>query len=205
MKATRTLLTLLALCGTATAASYTVKPGDSLYSIAKKAGVDAPTLMKLNKLPSTTIQVGQTLNLGGTPAPATRPQAAAPTQAPQGVSIRAAATRYLGARYVLGATGGGALDCSSYTMSVFRQLGINLPRTAAQQWRVGSAVSRRDLRAGDLVFFNTMGRTASHVGVYLGDGMMANANSYHGRTMIEPLFGNPYWANRYDGARRVLN
>ncbi|BBN95186.1 hypothetical protein DEGR_19190 [Deinococcus grandis] len=83
MKATRTLLTLLALCGTATAASYTVKPGDSLYSIAKKAGVDAPTLMKLNKLPSTTIQVGQTLNLGGTPAPAARPQAAAPTQAPR--------------------------------------------------------------------------------------------------------------------------
>ncbi|AKH16180.1 C40 family peptidase [Deinococcus soli (ex Cha et al. 2016)] len=205
MKATRALLTLLALCGTATAASYTVKPGDSLYSIAKKAGVDAPTLMKLNKLPSTTIQVGQTLNLGGTPAPAARPQAAAPAAAPQGVSIRAAATRFLGARYVLGATGGGALDCSSYTMSVFRQLGINLPRTAAQQWRVGSAVSRRDLRAGDLVFFNTMGRTASHVGVYLGDGMMANANSYRGRTVIEPLFANSYWASRYDGARRVLN
>ena len=81
MKATRALLTLLALCGTATAASYTVKPGDSLYSIAKKAGVDAPTLMKLNKLPSTTIQVGQTLNLGGTPAPAARPQAAAPSDA----------------------------------------------------------------------------------------------------------------------------
>ncbi|MDK2011791.1 MULTISPECIES: C40 family peptidase [unclassified Deinococcus] len=205
MKATRALLTLLALCGTATAASYTVKPGDSLYSIARKAGVDAPTLMKLNKLPSTTIQVGQTLNLGGTPAPAARPQAAAPAAAPQGVSIRAAATRFLGARYVLGATGGGALDCSSYTMSVFRQLGINLPRTAAQQWRVGSAVSRRDLRAGDLVFFNTMGRTASHVGVYLGDGMMANANSYRGRTVIEPLFANSYWASRYDGARRVLN
>ena len=50
-----------------------------------------------------------------------------------------------------------------------------------------------------------MGRTASHVGVYLGDGMMANANSYRGRTVIEPLFANSYWASRYDGARRVLN
>ncbi|GGR80605.1 C40 family peptidase [Deinococcus sedimenti] len=208
MKATRTLLTLLALCGTATAATYTVKPGDTLYSIAKSTGVDAAKLMQMNKLGSSTIQVGQKLSTGGAAptAPAARPQAAAPAPAATGgVTIRAAASRFLGARYVLGATGGGALDCSSYTMSVFRQMGINLPRTAAAQWRVGSAVSRRDLRAGDLVFFNTMGRTASHVGVYLGDGMMANANSYHGRTMIEPLFSNSYWASRYDGARRVLN
>ncbi|GGK92170.1 C40 family peptidase [Deinococcus radiotolerans] len=208
MKATRILLTLLALSTSASAATYTVKAGDSLYSIARNAGVDAAKLMQLNKLSSSTIQVGQKLNLGGasTSAPAARPQAAAPQAAPQGSAVvRAAATRFLGARYVLGATGGGALDCSGYTLNVFRQLGISLPRTAAAQWRVGSAVSRRDLRAGDLVFFNTMGRTASHVGIYMGDGMMANANSYHGKTMIEPLFSNPYWASRYDGARRVLN
>lgn len=206
MKAARTLMTLLALTGSATAATYTVKPGDTLYSIAKSTGVDAAKLMQLNKLASSTIQVGQKLSTGGSAPAAARPQAAAPAPAATGsATIRAAATRFLGARYVLGATGGGALDCSGYTMNVFRQLGINLPRTAAAQWRAGSAVSRRDLRAGDLVFFNTMGRTASHVGIYMGDGMMANANSYHGRTMIEPLFGNPYWANRYDGARRVLN
>ena len=61
------------------------------------------------------------------------------------------------------------------------------------------------LRAGDLVFFNTTGRTASHVGIYLGNGMMANANSYQGRTVVEPMFSNPYWASRYMGARRVLS
>ncbi|WP_155299556.1 C40 family peptidase [Deinococcus kurensis] len=208
MKATRTLLTLLALTSSATAATYTVKPGDTLYSIAKSTGVDAAKLMQLNKLGSSTIQVGQKLSTGGaaSPAPAAaRPQAAPAQAGRSSVTIRAAATRFLGARYVLGATGGGALDCSGYTLNVFRQLGINLPRTAAAQWRAGSAVSRRDLRAGDLVFFNTMGRTASHVGIYMGDGMMANANSYYGKTMIEPLFGNPYWASRYDGARRVLN
>ncbi|GAA0505140.1 C40 family peptidase [Deinococcus depolymerans] len=206
MKPFHVLLTALALCGTASATSYTVKAGDTLYSIAKATGVDASTLMKLNRLGSSTINVGQKLNVGGASAstPAARPAAAAP--APQGGTfVRAAATRYLGIRYVLGGTGNGGIDCSGFTMNVFRQMGINLPRTAAAQWRVGSAVSRRDLRAGDLVFFNTMGRTASHVGIYLGDGMMANANSYHGRTIVEPLFGNAYWASRYDGARRVLN
>lgn len=212
MKAFSVLLIAAALSTSSSlAATYTVKTGDTLYSIAKATRVDAPTLMKLNKLPSTTIQVGQRLNIGGNTAPVVSrpaaPQAAAAAAAPSrgGVFVRSAANRWLGIRYVLGGTGGGGIDCSGFTMNVFRSLGINLPRTAAAQWRMGSAVSRRDLRAGDLVFFNTMGRVASHVGIYMGDGMMANANSYHGRTIVEPLFSNVYWASRYSGARRVLN
>ncbi|MCD0167304.1 MULTISPECIES: LysM peptidoglycan-binding domain-containing C40 family peptidase [unclassified Deinococcus] len=206
MKLSHVLLTALALSGTASAATYTVKAGDTLYSIAKATGVDASTLMKLNRLNSSTINVGQKLTVSGAAsAPAARATTAAAPAARGSTFIRSAATRYLGIRYVLGGNGNGGIDCSAYTMNVFRQMGINLPRTAAAQWRVGSPVSRRDLRAGDLVFFNTMGRTASHVGIYLGDGMMANANSYQGRTVVEPLFSNSYWANRYDGARRVLN
>ncbi|MFN4252628.1 C40 family peptidase [Deinococcus sp.] len=206
MKLSHVLLTAFALSGTASAATYTVKAGDTLYSIAKATGVDASTLMKLNRLNSSTINVGQKLTVSGAAsAPAARATTAAAPAARGSTFIRAAATRYLGIRYVLGGNGNGGIDCSAYTMNVFRQMGINLPRTAASQWRVGSPVSRRDLRAGDLVFFNTMGRTASHVGIYLGDGMMANANSYQGRTVVEPLFSNSYWANRYDGARRVLN
>lgn len=205
MKLSHVLLTALALSGTASASTYTVKAGDTLYSIAKATGVDASTLMKLNRLNSSTINVGQKLTVGGAASAPARATTAAAPAARGGTFIRAAATRYLGIRYVLGGNGNGGIDCSAYTMNVFRQMGINLPRTAASQWRVGSPVSRRDLRAGDLVFFNTMGRTASHVGIYLGDGMMANANSYQGRTVVEPLFSNSYWANRYDGARRVLN
>lgn len=120
--------------------------------------------------------------------------------------ISTAASRYLGIRYVLGGMGGrGGIDCSAYTMRVMQQLGVNLPRTSRSQWRVGRAVSSRNLRPGDLVFFNTSGRGVSHVGIYMGNGMFANANSYRGRTLIEPLFGNSYWAKRYIGARRVLN
>ena len=84
MKATRTLLTLLALTSSATAATYTVKTGDTLYSIAKSTGVDAAKLMQLNKLGSSTIQVGQKLSTGGaSPAPAAARPQAAPAQAGQ--------------------------------------------------------------------------------------------------------------------------
>ena len=72
-------------------------------------------------------------------------------------------------------------------MRVFQQLGIKLPHSAAGQWRMGYAVNSRNLQPGDLVFFNTLGRGVSHVGVYVGDGLMANANSYQGRTVIVVL------------------
>ena len=217
MNAARSFLTLSALCAsTASAATYTVKSGDTLYQIAQANGTDAATLARINGLRSSTIQVGQQLNLpGGTSgfaraaAPAARvPSRAAPVAAPapsRGAAyVRTAASRYLGIRYVFGGNGYGGIDCSAFTMRVFQQLGIYLPRTAAAQWYRGYAVSSRNLQPGDLVFFNTVGRGVSHVGIYLGGGMMANANSYYGRTVVEPMFGNPYWASRYMGARRVM-
>ncbi|MFC4639409.1 C40 family peptidase [Deinococcus hohokamensis] len=192
--------------GSANAGTYTVKAGDTLYSVARATGMDASALMRLNGLSSTTIQVGQRLNTGAAATKAATPARATVSAPSRGSAfVRSAATRFLGIRYVLGGSGGRGIDCSGYTMNVFRQLGINLPRTAAGQWGAGVPVNRSNLREGDLVFFNTTGRSASHVGIYLGGGMMANANSYHGRSMIEPLFSNPYWASRYQGARRVLN
>lgn len=208
MKAFRALLIAAALSSSpALAASYTVKAGDTLSKIAVQYRMEPAQLMRLNGLNSTTIQVGQRLNVGGAATTAAAPaRAAAPVAAPRGGAfIRSAASRFLGIRYALGGTGGRGIDCSAYTGLVFKQLGINLPRTAAAQWRTGHAVSSRNLQPGDLVFFNTTGRVASHVGIYVGDGLMANANSYQGRTVIEPLFSNAYWATRYNGARRVLS
>ena len=160
----------------------------------------------MNGLRSTTIQVGQRLQIGSGFSKSNTAQTAQAPVASGGsrVYVNTAASRYLGIRYSLGGTGAGGIDCSGYTMRVFQQMGINLPRTAAGQWGMGYAVSSRNLQAGDLVFFNTTGRGVSHVGVYLGNGMMANANSYYGRTVVEPLFGNPYWASRFMGARRVI-
>lgn len=216
MNVSRIFLTALAALSlsSATAATYTVKAGDTLATIAQANNLDQAALMTLNGLQSPTVTVGQVLKTSGfaqagPPAPVaaapSKPQAQLSPTASGGAYINTAASRYLGIRYVHGGTGSGGLDCSGFTMRVFQQMGINLPRTAAAQWRSGYAVNSRNLRAGDLVFFNTMGRVASHVGIYLGNGMMANANSYYGRTMVEPLFSNPYWASRYNGARRVLS
>lgn len=206
MKAFRNLLIATALCsGGALAASYTVKPGDTLSHIASRYKMEPAQLMRLNGLSSTTIQVGQKLNVGGAKAQTGTQNQAPIARTSGGAFVRTAATRFLGIRYVLGGTGSGGIDCSGFTMRVFQQLGIKLPHSAAGQWRMGYAVNSRSLQPGDLVFFNTLGRGVSHVGVYVGDGLMANANSYQGRTVIEPLFSNPYWASRYLGARRVLS
>lgn len=203
------LLTAATLLGSsALAATYTVKPGDTLYKIAQQANLEPAQVLKLNGLSSSTIQVGQKLNLGGSASASSKApaNARAISVVPEGRntnSVRTAAARFLNIRYALGGSGAGGIDCSAYTRAVFQQLGVNLPRTARAQFGAGSSVSRGNLQSGDLVFFNTMGGGVSHVGVYLGNGQFANANSYNGRTMIESMT-TTYWATRYVGARRVL-
>jgi len=196
-----------ACVSSALAGTYTVKAGDTLYNVARNYNIDPVELLEFNKLPSPTIQVGQVLKIPGGHAPsATRGAAPAPRAARpadrSGV-IRAAAYRYLGIPYRLGATGKGAIDCSAFTQAVMRTMGINLPRTTREQFNKGTPISRGDLRPGDLVFFNTFGRGVSHVGIYIGNGQFAHANSFVGRSVVEDL-GAAYYRTRYLGARRVM-
>lgn len=202
MRLLRSLLFVLALFGgsaLAQAGTYTVKRGDTLSAIANTYRMDVMQLMRINNLSSTTIEIGQVLRVQGAAAPVQN--VAAPARA--GVNVRTASMNLLGIPYRLGATGGGAFDCSSYVQAVFRNLGVQLPRTTGEQWRLGIAVARGNLQVGDLVFFNTLGRGVSHVGIYLGGGQFANANSFHGRTVVDN-FSNPYWSTRFVGGRRVL-
>lgn len=208
MKAIRTLLTSMltvaALSGLAQATTYTVQVGDTLSSVAQRYGMQPQDLMKLNNMMSTTLNVGQKISTGSTATGnAASSQASAPARNSGNGYVRTAALRFLGIRYVHGGTGGWGMDCSGYTQAVFRSMGVSLPRTAAAQFRTGRSVGRSSLQAGDLMFFNTMGRGVSHVAIYLGGGQFANANSYFGRTMVDSL-SNPYWSSRFIGARRVL-
>ena len=94
-------------------------------------------------------------------------------------------------------------DCSGLVRYVARDaLGVELPRQAEAISRVGVEVGPRQLRPGDLVFFNTLGRPYSHVGLYVGDGQFVHAPARRGRVRLERLT-LPYWAARYDGARRL--
>lgn len=115
--------------------------------------------------------------------------------------LQKSAYSFLGARYRFGGNSPTALDCSSFTQQVFRLQDINLPRTAREQFRVGDEVDQGDLRRGDLVFFRTYARYASHVGIYLGNRKMIHASSSHRRVVISSM-DTPYYLSRYLGARR---
>jgi len=96
------------------------------------------------------------------------------------------------------------LDCSSFTMYVYRKLGINLPRTARAQFNIGVPVSKRELKVGDLVFFRTYARFPSHVGIYIGNGKFVHFSSmFHGLAISSLDSG--YFKRRYIGAKRVLS
>ena len=94
-------------------------------------------------------------------------------------------------------------DCSGLVSHVFRQIaGLVLPRDSYAMARLGSPVSVEDLKPGDLVFFNTMRRPFSHVGIYLGDKRFVHAPAA-GKTVHVVDMTEPYWATRYNGARRI--
>ncbi len=96
------------------------------------------------------------------------------------------------------------LDCSSFTMLVFRKLGVNLPRTARAQFGVGMPVDKNHLKIGDLVFFRTYARFPSHVGIYVGNGKFVHFSTSNHGLAISSL-EDPYFKKRYIGARRVLS
>lgn len=114
---------------------------------------------------------------------------------------------FLGIKYRFGGTGPemGGFDCSGLVRKVFGDaLGLNLPRTAAEMARVGDKIGTRDLKPGDLVFFNTMRRAFSHVGIYVGDNKFLHSPSAGGVVRVEDL-GNAYWMKRFNGARRLVS
>ena len=113
----------------------------------------------------------------------------------------------LGKPYVWGAQGPNSFDCSGFTYYVFKnKAGIILPRTSSAQSKYGTYVSRNNLRAGDLVFFDTNGANngqVSHVGLYIGNGQMIHA-SYSQKKIVIDNFNSSYFKRTFVNGRRVL-
>ena len=94
-------------------------------------------------------------------------------------------------------------DCSGFVGHVFREtLGLALPRTAHEISRTGAPVEKSELVPGDLVFFHTLRRAFSHVGIYLGDNQFVHAPRPGQKVRVADM-SESYWAARYNGARRV--
>ncbi len=111
-----------------------------------------------------------------------------PQRAPRS-EIISVARKYLGARYVWGATGPNTFDCSGFTSYVYRQVGVSIPRVSRDQINAGERVSRKDLAPGDLVFF---GSPIHHVGMYIGGGMMIHSPNSGSVVKISPAFRSNY-------------
>jgi cell wall-associated NlpC family hydrolase len=114
------------------------------------------------------------------------------------------ALNMIGVRYRWGGSSpDSGLDCSGFVRYVFQDtLGMALPRRAEEMSRVGEKVRMADLKPGDLVFFNTMRRTFSHVGIYIGGNKFVHSPSTGSTIRVDDL-DDGYWEKRFTGARRI--
>ncbi|HIU64409.1 MAG TPA: C40 family peptidase [Candidatus Avacidaminococcus intestinavium] len=117
-------------------------------------------------------------------------------------NLISSAFKYIGVPYVFGGTSPWGFDCSGYTQYVFASVGISLPRTADSQYYNYKRIAMKNLRPGDLVFFETYEPGPSHVGIYLGNGEFIHAGSSTGVTVS--ALGGYYWGERYLGAVRII-
>jgi hypothetical protein len=162
----------------------------------------------VERLARATVLVAVALwSLVGTAAtPAETAAASVSTPAPDaGAEVVFRALSLLGVNYRFGGnTVDSGLDCSGLVRLVFHEtLGLPLPRRSEEISRVGGAIPAHDLQPGDLVFFNTLRRAFSHVGIYIGNNQFVHAPSSGGSIRVESM-GSDYWTRRFDGARRLL-
>lgn len=124
----------------------------------------------------------------------------------KGEEIVAFAKKYLGCKYVYGASGPSTFDCSGFTMFVFEKFGVTLSHSATAQSKVGTYVAKQNLKPGDLVFFTDYetGEGIGHCGIYIGNGEFIHASSGTGYCVKTSTLLTGSYYNRYETARRVL-
>ncbi|SDE88812.1 Cell wall-associated hydrolase, NlpC family [Fontibacillus panacisegetis] len=139
---------------------------------------------------------------------------AAPAQTAESVSVSKATQivnfgeKYMGTPYKFGASTSttAVFDCSSFMKHIFKKYGVTLPRTSVAQSKAGTAVSKSNLKKGDLVFFSSgsrsTGRNITHVAVYMGNGKILHTYGKPGVTISNLNSGT--WKKTYVKARRVL-
>ncbi|WP_226003116.1 C40 family peptidase [Paenibacillus sp. BJ-4] len=152
--------------------------------------------------------VAATIGFGTFAIEGTNTAQAATTSTSVGQKVIDYGERYMGTPYRFGASTSTTryFDCSSFMKHIFKKYGVDLPRTSVQQSKVGRAVSKSNLKKGDLVFFSSgsrsTGRNITHVAVYMGGGKILHTYGSPGVTISN--LNSSYWKRAYIKARRVL-
>ena len=183
--------------------TYIIKSGDNLSSVASRHGVTLNALLSANPSikDANRISIGQVINIPGSASSSPSTDLSWEAKAD---AIIETGKKYLGAKYLYGASTNrtDAFDCSSYTVKVFSENGINLPRTSAQQANVGKEISLSEIRKGDLVFFDTDGDgIINHVSIVTDSNTLLHAAT---NTGVAFTSYNTYWKPRAVKAVRVL-
>ncbi|MNP09143.1 Murein DD-endopeptidase MepS/Murein LD-carboxypeptidase precursor [compost metagenome] len=118
-------------------------------------------------------------------------------------ALQSEVDQVLGTPYLYGGTTTKGFDCSGFIQYVFKQVDVDLPRTTKLQAKEGAKVGKKNLRSGDLVFFNTDGTGISHAGIYMGNGLFSHSSASKG-VQISKL-SEDYYVERYVTARRILS
>ena len=128
------------------------------------------------------------------------------THTPSRKSLEKMVKKLQGSPYVWAEEGPDHFDCSGFTYYMYGSMGINIPRVAREQAKVGKKISMKELQYGDLIFFATSNNKhkITHVGMYLGDGWFTHASTIKNEVVYSNLFTSPYYKKRLRVCRRYL-
>ncbi|MCL5408435.1 MAG: LysM peptidoglycan-binding domain-containing protein [Candidatus Omnitrophica bacterium] len=183
---------------------YQVKIGDTLASIAKKFQINPNWLAKENLITNNLVTPGEIIVIPEVANKTTNSNSETSQTdnnffASIGHKIIQYADTFLGTPYVYGGTSRDGIDCSGLTQRVYKEIGINLPRTAAEQYRYGHPIHLAEAQPGDLIFFHFGGYYIDHVGIYIGNNRFIQAGTDEGRVVITRL--NSYLRAHIAGVR----
>jgi cell wall-associated NlpC family hydrolase len=199
----KTLLLAFTAAGLVTA-SLTAKADDYNNGPSAAARAAAAAIQASNASPNATTSVADVSQPAVEESRVQRAQKLLSNVTDKASDVVLGALNYIGVRYKYGGnTPDSGLDCSGFVRYVFQDtLNFMLPRRSEEMSQVGERIAKTDLKPGDLVFFNTMRRSFSHVGIYIGGDKFVHAPATGGKIRVEDL-RESYWSARYNGARRV--